>query len=803
MPRPRFFIASLLALGWLACGSEPNEPVPTIELAADLPLGRIGESYEGELREAHGAGVLWEVQGLPTGLESRLRGTRLLIRGTPEEVGQFTLTIRMERGEERVTERAELIIAPGLIRIVTETLPDGRLGDPYEVEIEATAGYGTRAWTVEELPAGLRVEQGDVLRIVGTPTEPDRVSLHITVTTSEGDEDDRWLHFVIYGRPLTIEDVVLPVATANEPYRVPLGSSGGLLPLRWYVADPVNEVSWEALEDQGRSIAIVGTPRTVGRRTVRVGVLDEIGESVERDFVFDVVEDRMEIFTSTLSDAQIDQPYGTALAFRPGAGAHNGAVTAGALPNGITLIVADDTARLSGTPTELGPFTFTVTLQDERGQSASRGFELFVSEFPPLRIITTTLPVAMPGVEVDIPIEGTGGVGPYTWTVTGSVGHALVMDTPTTVSTRIHGRPDRVETNTFEVTLTDANQRRANRFFSLRISGPPPHIVNDALVIRRCQDLLKRIDSIGGSGLDERWSFHSGMLPGGVEFDPNDLVLVGVAQDEGRFDYELRLEDGTGRFDLDSTFVQVIEPEGLWGLITVRDGLRRSLQAIDLCSGVIAPGPMIHEAQGADRGVHAHTPVLMSPLGRRAAYVAEENGETRVFVVDLTTATLPRSAVSGPLVDPMEPVDLTWSPNGHRLGYVATTEVDRRVAYVADVASGGPALRVSPPGSNVVGRVVWSPDGARFALHGELTSQGTHEIGVAEVATATSSFRVVSGALAPGQSVSPYPPVWSYLGGRLFFVASLRPPRVEVFGVDVTTSPSSRPTPSAPTWPDA
>ena len=83
---------------------------------------------------------------------------------------------------------------------------------------------------------------------------------------------------------------------------------------------------------------------------------------------------------NTLSNASYGQAYSQALSQTGALGAPTYFVTAGAAPPGITLSAS---GTLSGTPTALGTFSFTVTVADNSGCSGSQAYSITVNPVAP------------------------------------------------------------------------------------------------------------------------------------------------------------------------------------------------------------------------------------------------------------------------------------------------------------------------------------------------------------------------------------------------------------------------------------
>ena len=122
---------------------------------------------------------------------------------------------------------------------------------------------------------------------------------------------------------------------------------------------------------------------------------------------------------------------------------------AGALPTGVSY----SGTKLTGTPTETGTFSsITFTASNGVAPEAVQDFTLHVV-LPPLLISTTSLPAGTVGVPYSADLTATGGVPPYTWSVsTGSLPAGLNLNSTTGAIT---GTPSSPTSASFGVTVTD------------------------------------------------------------------------------------------------------------------------------------------------------------------------------------------------------------------------------------------------------------------------------------------------------------------------------------------------------------
>src|SRR6185436_6251706 len=92
--------------------------------------------------------------------------------------------------------------------------------------------------------------------------------------------------------------------------------------------------------------------------------------------------------------------------------------SSGSLPPGLSF----SSGRITGTPTTAGAYTFTISLSDSQEHSTSKPFSLTIQT--PLLPLTITnaspLPNGAVGAAYNYSFDATGGVKPYTWSVSGA-----------------------------------------------------------------------------------------------------------------------------------------------------------------------------------------------------------------------------------------------------------------------------------------------------------------------------------------------------------------------------------------------
>ena len=161
---------------------------------------------------------------------------------------------------------------------------------------------------------------------------------------------------------------------------------------------------------------------------------------------------------------EVSVAYRDALTATGGTGALTWSVSSGTLPPGLTLNSA--TGVLSGTPTAGGSFTFTVTVTDTAGGTASKGVTLVIAAVPSLS--NPAPPSGQAGVAYSDTLAVAGGTGPFTWLASGgSLPPGVTLNSSTGV---LSGTPTTVGLYSFTVRVTDSFGLTATQGLSMTVA---------------------------------------------------------------------------------------------------------------------------------------------------------------------------------------------------------------------------------------------------------------------------------------------------------------------------------------------
>jgi glucose/arabinose dehydrogenase len=179
-----------------------------------------------------------------------------------------------------------------------------------------------------------------------------------------------------------------------------------------------------------------------------------------------LVKTAISVVTTALPDGQMAVAYTTTLRASGGRRPYTWSVTAGSLPNGLTLDTS--TGIISGVPTTAGLSTFTILVEDANLENTTQGLSIKINP-PPVVIQTTSLPDAPVNQGYSQTLQASGGIPPYTWSAaSGTLPPGLNLSPNGTIA----GTPTQQGYYAFAVQAIDTEGRNDSSALSIAVVGP-------------------------------------------------------------------------------------------------------------------------------------------------------------------------------------------------------------------------------------------------------------------------------------------------------------------------------------------
>lgn len=351
--------------------------------------------------------------------------------------------------------------------------------------------------------------------------------------------------------PLTITSTSpLPTATVGSPYSFTFQATGGVGPAFGY------SYTWSlaaGVLPPGLNLSVSGTlsgnPTTAGTYSFRIRVADVQGATAVKDFTLEVINPVRIQTPSPLPPGAVGSPYAQTLSATGGTQPYFWDIYEG-LPPGLTLSSA---GVISGTPTTIGTYTFTVTVYDATERSDSRTFTLVVST--PLSVASQSLPDAVVGSPYSQSLLATGGAPPYTWSVSGgSLPAGLILN----ANGQITGTPVVVGVFSFSVQVRDAGGRIATGFYTLTVQPRLEITTNTTMPAGRVGTPYGQQFEASGGDPPYEWSTTDPMPPG-LSFSRFGTIS-GRPTTTGTYSFTVTVTDSRGLMDSKRFTLTVLPP---------------------------------------------------------------------------------------------------------------------------------------------------------------------------------------------------------------------------------------------------
>ncbi|MCG8953522.1 putative Ig domain-containing protein, partial [Staphylococcus epidermidis] len=496
-----------------------------------------------EATDNSGQGVTNKVEGLPDGVT--FDETTNTISGTPNEVGSYTVTVTTTDESGNATETTFTIDVEDTTKPTVESIADQTQEINTEIEpikIEATDNSGQAVTNkVDGLPAGVTFDE-TTNTISGTPSKVG--SYDITVTTTDESGNSETTTFTINVEDTTkptvesVADQTQEVNTEIEPIKIEAKDNSGQA-----VTNKVDGLPAGVTYDEVTN-TISGTPSEVGSYTVTVTTTDESGNAIETTFTIDV-KDTTKPTVEDIADQKQEvnteiEPIKIEATDNSGQAVTN---KVEGLPDGVTF--DETTNTISGTPSETGIYTVTVTTTDESGNSETTTFTIDVEDTTKPTVESVADQTQEVNTEITpIKIEARDNSGQTVTNKVDGLPNGVTFDETTNT---ISGTPSEVGSYDIKVTTTDESGNETETTFTIDVEDTTKPTVKD--IADQTQEVNTEIEPIKIEATDNSGQAVTNKvdgLPAGVTFDEATNTISGTPSEVGSYTVTVTTTDESG-----------------------------------------------------------------------------------------------------------------------------------------------------------------------------------------------------------------------------------------------------------------
>jgi uncharacterized protein YhjY with autotransporter beta-barrel domain len=541
---------------------------PMAITTASLPSGRVGVAYAATIAAAGGTaphGFATTAGALPPGVMLAADG---VLSGTATTSGTFTFTVTATDANGLFASAVfSVTIAPPADPVVTDvenvdvTANADGSGEPTAIDLSTAVTNAARIEIVTP-PAhgtatvnGFRVLYAPEVGYFGTDsftyraigfTDDGASSRSVRTSAALGTTAEATVTVRIAAPTLALAGGALPSGQIGMAYAQALSASGGTAPYAYAVTAGALPAGI-SLASNG---TLTGSPTSGGAFSFTLTATDSSTGtgpfSIAAAYTVTIDAPALAVTPSSLPNATVAQAYNQTFGATGGVAPYTYAVTGGALPTGLTLSPA---GVLSGSPTQGGMFTFTVSATDASTgagpYTVSQAVTLTVSGST-IAVAPANLPAATRGTAYSQSVTASGGVAPYTYAIASGAPPAGLILSPTG---QISGTPTVAGSFTFGVRATD----------SATGAGPYSGVIDLTLTVSAADltvtpttlsDVLagtafsQQMQATGGQG-GYTFAVTSGALPTGITLSTAG-VLSGRPTVAGTFGFTVTATDGFG-----------------------------------------------------------------------------------------------------------------------------------------------------------------------------------------------------------------------------------------------------------------
>lgn len=518
---------------------EITSDIGTADLPSSLPPVTAAVTYAGSAAASGGVAPLaYAISAgtLPDGLT--FNTTTGAFGGSTLETGPHPITITVTDGDGRTNSRNYTlsVVAPTIS--ASGTLDAAIAGTSYTDTLTLSGGTAPYSFALKPgstLPPGLTITPTGT--ISGTPTSAGTFDFIVTVTDANDFASDIALGMTVAAPSITL-NASMPSGRVGQTYAGLIEAVGGAAPVTYAVTTGTLP---DGLSLNTNSGAVTGIPTAAGSSTVTITARDANAFTASRTFEFVIATNAGSATLGALDTPIYRQAYSDSVAASGGTAPYVYAVTTGALPTGLTLNSA--TGAVTGTPTVVGSFSFTITATDSNGLINHQTYGFTIAE--PEITVTFASPDGQQGQTYpSTPVTITGGTAPYIYELADAPA-GLTINSSTG---QISGTPTQQGSFNPTVTVTDFHGFKVSRRFALFIAAPPvtlnlPASVPDGVTLTPYTASVVPDNAVGSVTYS---TINLTLPPLGLVLNPNTGIISGLPTLPSNYTFTVRAVDSAG-----------------------------------------------------------------------------------------------------------------------------------------------------------------------------------------------------------------------------------------------------------------